>query len=83
MICKARATSVSELNRLKENRKLPRARSFEYPIAFSTCDGSKEPAVHADPAEQQIPLWSRSISIPSESIPSIARLEVLGRRCAL
>src|ERR1700722_13848941 len=82
IIWRACATSVSELKRLKENRKLPRARSFEYPIAFRTCDGSREPAVHAEPAEQQMPFWSRSINIPSESIPSTARLEVFGSRCA-
>src|SRR6516165_11862313 len=80
IICNACSTSASELKRLNEKRRLPRARSFENAMAFRTCDGSKEPAVQAEPAEQQIPRWSKSKSIPSESTPSIARLDVFGSR---
>jgi len=51
----ARWMSEAELKRPNENRRLARARSFESPIAFSTCEGFTDPLVQADPAEQQSP----------------------------
>ena len=40
------------------------------PIAINTCDGSKEPDVHAEPAEAHIPYASRFNSNCPASIPS-------------
>ena len=57
---------------LRLKRMLPRARAALQPIAVSTCEGSSDPVVQADPLEAQIPAWSSSIRIPSASTPAKA-----------
>jgi len=54
MISKATSTSSAEFKRLKEKRRLDRARSSENPIAFNTCEAWTDPLVQADPLEQQM-----------------------------
>ena len=48
----------------------PCARFSFKPIAINTCDGSKEPDVHAEPADAHIPYASRFNSNCPASIPS-------------
>src|SRR5512143_1836116 len=62
------STSAASLVRPKENRSAATARSCGTAIAVSTCDGSTDPVLHAEPAEQAMPARSRCISIASESV---------------
>src|SRR5207302_11391353 len=77
-----RSLPASVLNRLKEQRRLPRALSPFAFIARNTCDASCEPVRQADAAQQQIPWRSRSRSAADDSIPSNEKLDVFGIRGA-
>src|SRR5947209_19054600 len=61
-------------------RRLPCASSTGMPIAISTCDGSTEPDVHAEPVEAAIPSRSRLSRIDSPSTPSKQKLALFGNR---
>ena len=52
-------------SRLK--RRLPRARWAATPMAVSTCEGSTDPAEHADPVETAMPFRSSAITSDSPS----------------
>jgi hypothetical protein len=54
MISSAFSTSAWVLKRLKEKRRLARARSSLRPIAFNTCEAWTEPVVQALPLLQQM-----------------------------
>ena len=80
MVSHARSMSDAVVKRPTEKRRLARARSFERPMALSTCEGFTDPLVQAEPAEQQIPFSSRRINAPSLSMPSKEIFVVFGRR---
>lgn len=78
-----KSTSSIVLYRLKLNLTEPCTAVKGTPIALSTCDGSKEPDVQAEPDEAQIPFSFRSNKIASPSTNSKLKLVVFGRRCVL
>src|SRR5260370_9355204 len=74
------STSSSVLSLPSVRRRLPCANSTGRCIASSTCDGSTEPEVHAEPVEAAIPSRSRLSRIDSPSTPSKTKLALLGKR---
>ena len=65
-----------------ENRIDPCANWNGTPIARSTCDGSNDPDVHAEPDEAQTPKSFKYIKIDSPSMYPKLILVVLGTRWA-
>src|SRR4029077_18553251 len=76
------STSSMVLSLPKENRSAAMPSSRGTPIAVSTCDGSTDPVLHADPDEQAMPARSRCISRASLSVPGIETFEMCGARSA-
>src|SRR5205085_10265579 len=74
------STSVLVFALPSVRRRLPCASSTGMPIAISTCDGSTEPEVHAEPVDAAIPSKSRLSRIDSPSTPSKQKLALLGSR---
>src|SRR5215831_11150030 len=64
------ATSSVVFSRPSENRTRELARFFSTPIALMTCDGSSDPAEHAEPLEAQTPSISSPASKAMLSDPS-------------
>ena len=73
-------TSSSVLSSQSESRKDPCATSCGRPMASNTCDGSREPEVHAEPEEAQTSLSSSKSNRLSPSTPSKQKLTFPGRR---
>src|SRR3990172_5015299 len=59
-----KSTSYMVLYRLKLSLTEPCTAVKGTPIALSTCEGSKEPEVHAEPDEAQMPFSFRSNKMP-------------------
>src|SRR5439155_26058752 len=69
------STSSAVLSRPNENRSAATPSSRGTPIAVSTCEGSIEPVLHADPDEQATPARSKCMSSASLSVPGIDTLD--------
>lgn len=73
--------SASVRVRHKENRRERFARAGEIPMAIRTWEGCRDPTIHAEPLEAQIPSISSAMRRLSESELGKVTLVVLGRRC--
>ena len=66
----ARSMSASVVVRPRESRSEPRASSAGMPRAVSTCDGSSEPVVHAEPTDAAMSWRSSAVTRSAPSTPS-------------
>ena len=74
------ATSADVEARPSENRTNDAAKAASSPMDLSTCDGSIEPAEHADPLEAQMPSKSSPAISEMLSQPSTATEIVFASR---
>src|SRR6185436_18333162 len=74
------ATSSAVVSRPRESRTSPLASSFAAPRATITCDGSNEPAEHADPLEAQTPSRSNPANNVMLSTPRTVKAVVFANR---
>ena len=74
------SSSVFSCDRLK--RRLPWAISWGSPIDNSTCDGSKDALVQAEPDEAQMPSTSSHNNKLSPSIKGMEMLTFPGNLCS-
>ena len=65
-----------------DSRKEPWAISWGRPMASSTCEGSSEPEVQAEPEEPAMPIRSSDRSSASPSMKRKQTLTLPGRRCS-